>query len=103
LATVIVVGGRLQGPAPVLVAVAKIVGPSFRSPFPGRKRVLGRGRYGERRVTPQVRQEQGLPPHDLQNPLRSFVRNGRYRHAPAVEMPPRREVGIRPWHRRLRA
>jgi hypothetical protein len=95
---VVVVGGRLRGPAPVPVAVAKIAGPSFRSPFPGRKRVPGRGRYGECRVTPQMRQEQGSPPHDLQKPLRSFAGNGRYRHAPAVEMPPRREVGIGPWH-----
>jgi hypothetical protein len=94
---VIVVGG-LRGPTLVPVAVAKIPGVPLRSPFPEPERVPGRGRDGERRVTPQVRREQGTPPHDLRNPLRTFTGNRRNRHAPAVEKPPRREVGIRPWH-----
>jgi hypothetical protein len=90
-----VVGG-LRGLA--LVPVAQIPGAPVRSPFPGPERDPGRGRDGERQVMPQVRREQGAPPHDLRNMLRTFTWNRRNRHAPAVEKPPRREVGIGPWH-----
>jgi hypothetical protein len=90
--------GSLRGPALVPVDVAQIPGAPFRSPFLGPERVRGRGRDGERRVMPQVRQEQGALPHDLRNTLRTFVGNWRNRHAPAVEKPPCREVGIGPWH-----
>jgi hypothetical protein len=86
-----VVGGHRR-PALVPVAAAQIPGAPVRSPFPGPERVPGRGRDGERRVTPQVRREQGAPPHDLGNTLRTFAGNRRNRHAPAVEKPPRREV-----------
>jgi hypothetical protein len=61
----VVVVGRLRGPALVPVAVSNVLGTPLCSPFPGPERVPGRGRDGERRVTPQVRREQGLPPHDL--------------------------------------
>jgi hypothetical protein len=93
----IVVGG-LWGPALVLVAVAKIPGVPLCSPFPGPEHVPGRGRDGECRVTPQVRREQGAPPHDLRNTLRTFAGNRRHQHMLAVEKPPHREVGIGPWH-----
>jgi hypothetical protein len=94
---VVVVGG-LRRPALVPVAVAQIPGAPVRSPFPGPERVPGRGRDGEHQFTPQVRREQGASPHDLRNTLRIFAGNRRNRHAPAVEKPPHREVGIGPWH-----
>jgi hypothetical protein len=94
----VVVMGRLGGPALVPVAVSKVPGTPLRSPFPGPERVPGQGRDGERRVTPQVRQEQGSPPHDLRKPFQAFAGNGRNRHTPAVVKPPRREISIGPWH-----
>jgi hypothetical protein len=54
--TTVVIGG-LRGPALVAVAVAKIPGVPLCSPFLGPECFPGRGRDGELRVTPQVREE----------------------------------------------
>jgi hypothetical protein len=62
LVVLVIVGGRLWHPLPVLVTVAEVAGAPFGVPHVRHEPVLVRGGDGVRQVTPQVHREQGTPP-----------------------------------------
>jgi hypothetical protein len=64
--------------------------------FPPGERVLVGGLDGEGGIASQVHREKGTPPAYLPPALWPSMRDGRHRHAVAAEVPPRREVHVRP-------
>jgi hypothetical protein len=96
---ILVAGGVvLWDPGTVPVGVAEVAGAPLRVPLPSAERVPCARLDGERGIAPQRGRQEGTAVVDLEDPFLASSRHRRDRHPPAVQMPPPREVDIRPRH-----
>jgi hypothetical protein len=87
-------------PGTVLVSVSEVASAPIRVPLPAGEGVpcpCARP-DNERGIAAKRRRQEGTAPMDLEDPFLAFSRHERDWHPPAVQMPPSREVDIRPRH-----
>jgi hypothetical protein len=98
LILVIVIGGHDGRPVGVPVGIAEVASVPFWVQLPLGEGVRVRGPDVECGVAPQVHGEEASPPAYLPHALQPVVRDGRHRHSLAIEVPPHRQVDVRPRH-----
>jgi hypothetical protein len=94
-------GGGRRGwhPVPIPVGVAEVADAPVRVKFPPEEGVPVGGRDGEVAVPPQGLRKEGTPPAYLPHALWPIKRDRRNGHAVVIQVPPRRQLDIRPQDR----
>jgi hypothetical protein len=97
LAVVVVGGGGHDWrPVRVPVGVAEVAGVPVWAQLPPGKGVPVRGRDVKGGGVPQVHRQEGTPPAYLSHVFRPITRDSRNGYAAALEVPPPRQVHVRP-------
>jgi hypothetical protein len=93
---VLVVGGHNGLPVAVPIDIAEVAGAPVWAHFPPGELVPDEGLDVEGGIAAQVLGEEGPPPVYLPLAFWPITRDERHEHTSAVEVPPHREVDVRP-------
>jgi hypothetical protein len=92
----LIVGGHDRLPVAVPFGVTEVASAPVWAQFPSGEGVPVQGPDVEGGIAPQVQREEGTPPAYLPHALWPIARDGRHWHTATVDVPPRREVYVRP-------